>query len=163
MFGLELSVSPPILYACHPRIDFLATFFRLNDESFECVLEDITERGETIYHVSDYVVTEVLRRFRGVKSKPKLKELYLKENNGPRTYVSAQMPGFWGRFLAKLEGRDWISQVVYLALLIGVAFKFTGLLNAVYVGLIGLAAAVIVSALQAFWDAARRKLQWRVE
>lgn len=155
-------ISPPVLYRCQPTIDLLALFFKLSDRTFECVLEDSPERAATIYQGCDVVVNEILQRFRRARTRPGLVQLYLEENDGRRTDISAQMATFWENFHAKLELRDWIFRAVNSALLVGAAFKFTGLLNAVYVGLIGVAATLVASALQSLLETKAQKLRWRV-
>ena len=161
-FSAASDLAPPILYACTPTVDSLAIFFKQSDTTFECILEDSLQRAQTIYQICEYLVNQILRGPGEKHHKPKLTELYLEEDDGRRTDVSAQILTFWDFFRRQLTLRDWISQVVRLALLVGVAFWFASLLGAVYIGLIGLGAAVIGSALQACWDATRCKLQWRV-
>lgn len=153
---------PPILHACSPSSDSVAIFSRYNDSRFECVLESIPERAETIYQECNRVVNEILRRYSQQRMRPELEELYLEDENGNRMDISAHLPTFWETLLERLERAGWITQVVYLALLVGVAFTFTSLLTTVYIGLIGLLAAVLASILQAWWDTRHRKLQWRV-
>jgi|GEM_PF-1752704 len=163
-FSAGMNLAPLALHSCNPTSASLAIFFKQNSRTFECILEDSLERGETIYQACQYVVGEIQKSLHVSNGKPKLLELYLEEDNGRRTDISASVATFWGGFRKRLELRDWLFRLANSLLLGAASLAFTELnsLGALFVGLIGLSTTLIISALQSLLDGRGQGLQWKV-